>query len=117
MAEYIEREALIAAIIELKSILNTGLARRNMKQSDIMKLIEEFPAANVAPKVNDAEGGREGGMGHVVRCEECIRKSGCTEHLIIWEMSQELGREVCRHYPLRFCSYGKRRTDECESQD
>ena len=52
MAEYIEREALIASIRHLKAELNRGIGRHNLTQKDLMKMIEMFPAADVVPVVH-----------------------------------------------------------------
>ena len=66
MAEYIEREAAKAAV-------KKRLGTMDLFESKFNAEIDAIPAADVAPKVNDAEGGREGGLGHVVhgRCDYC----------------------------------------------
>ena len=51
MPEYLERATLLATIQNLKRYLNTGIARRNLKQKDILNVIETLPAENVAPIV------------------------------------------------------------------
>ena len=48
MAEYIERATLLATIENLKRLLNTGIARRNLRQKDILEVIRTLPAENVA---------------------------------------------------------------------
>lgn len=49
MAEYIDRKELIETIQRLKRRLNTGFVRQNLTQKDIMRVIADFPAADVAP--------------------------------------------------------------------
>ena len=92
MAEYIERDKLVAAILQLKSALNTGPARHNLKQSDIMRVIAEFPAADVVP---------------VVRCKDC-------KHFREWPDGQTTCMFWTENWDMPckaddFCSYGKRR--------
>lgn len=52
MAEYIERLQLIGAIKACKNMMNKGVSRQNMTQKDMMKIIEEMPAADVATVVH-----------------------------------------------------------------
>ena len=75
MAEYIEREALlnrIAAHIKQITPIEENRDRfyhdsgRNGAITGAILEVQNLPAADVVPKVNDAEGGREGGLGHVV---------------------------------------------------
>ena len=59
MAEYLERATLLASIQNLKRYLNTGIARRNLKQKDILNVIETLPAERVAPIVEATITGSE----------------------------------------------------------
>ena len=52
MPEYLERETLLATIENRKRFLNSGIARRNLRQADIFEVIKTLPAADVAPVVH-----------------------------------------------------------------
>ena len=104
MAEYIEREALIREIKTAQETLQSDddlLWELNKKYHSGLawehRIVLESPAADVAPKVNDAEGGREGGLGHVVHgkwigLEYDGYADGCPVY-DLWECS-ECGEEV-----------------------
>ena len=106
MAEYIEREALLGSI---------GLTQLHFvahgDNKSLYDIINEQPAADVAPKVNDAEGGRDGGLGHVVRCKECKHEEECMKQLVFWERDHVLEQNVYQYHKLDFCSFGERRAD------
>ena len=51
-SEYLERATLLATIENLKRFLNSGIARRNLRQEDILEVIKTLPAENVAPVVH-----------------------------------------------------------------
>ena len=118
MAEYIERDAAMRE--EIIAILANcdceteyckdckfgddldGCIRR---QKEI--IADHLIAADVVPKVNDAEGGREGGLGHVVRCKDCrwIDEDGDCAHE---EMLDKSGypKSVKKDF---FCGHGEKR--------
>jgi hypothetical protein len=98
MAEYIEREALISEIKTAQETLQSDddlLWELNKKYHSGLawahRIVLESPAADVAPKVNDAEGGREGGLGHVVhgrwennRCTNCGTHKPYDRDVVYW---------------------------------
>lgn len=49
--EYLERTTLLATIENLKQFLNCGIARRNLRQKDILEVIKTLPAERVASNV------------------------------------------------------------------
>ena len=74
MAEYIEREAVLKKQIGVVAY-DEGGWDANIRAVPVED-IEAIHAADVVPKVNDAEGDREGGLGHVVRCRYCSPENG-----------------------------------------
>lgn len=90
MAEYIEREALRDALYDADAITMSGV-----------KILNQFPAADVAP---------------VVRCKDC-------KHYLIADEFDGGNRYMCEvnHFSyinsdgdMCYCSYGERKDDEHE---
>lgn len=97
MAEYIEREAIIAAIVESKNDNpHTNGTMRVMHDHEHMRLLRITamqPAADVAP---------------VVRCKDCENAQNECDGMIICRVYKHI---MWLH---DFCSYGKRK-DEGEA--
>ena len=76
MPEYLERATILATIQNLKRYLNDGIARRNLKQKDILSVIETLPAENVAPIVEATIIGSEMDEWHCDfgKCSKCGTK-------------------------------------------
>ena len=92
MAEYIEREAIIAAIVESKNEnRHTNRAARGMHDHEHMRFLRMVamqPAVDVAP---------------VVRCKDCENAQNECDGMIICRVYKHL---MWLH---DFCSYGKRK--------
>lgn len=97
MAEYIDREALIAEFKRLKLGENSFIER--VFADGVYAIIEQFPAADVAP---------------VVRCKDCKHYRNhpnglCYLHTEPKENARgHSGNAVCVE-PDDFCSYGERK--------
>lgn len=74
MAEYIEREAMLDSIKDLKQYLNTGIARHNLTQKDIMRVIETFPKADVVEVVHGRWENAHDWM-PIYRCSVCKERN------------------------------------------
>lgn len=88
MAEYIDREALIAEFKRLKLGENSFIER--VFADGVYAIIEQFPAADVAP---------------VVRCKDCKNYYECGVNFC-----DRLGMD-CPGDSDFFCSYGERKEE------
>jgi hypothetical protein len=86
MAEYIDREALVAEFKRLELGENSFIER--VFADGVYAIIEQFPAADVAP---------------VVRCKDCKYRDGTPgqPNILCAQMHED-----------DFCSYGERRAEK-----
>lgn len=92
MAEYIDREALIAEFKRMKLGENSFIER--VFADGVYAIIEQFPAADVAP---------------VVRCKDCKYIVNATVNSNGFLICNATDMEIA---PEDFCSYGERRAEK-----
>lgn len=92
MAEYIEKEALIAEFKRLKLGEHSFIER--VFADGVYAIIEQFPAADVAP---------------VVKCKDCKYHENATVNSNGFLICSVSGMDIT---PDDFCSYGERKEKE-----
>ena len=102
MAEYIEREAVLAICRKISACeWNHRVSPASWADAynQFAEDVEEIPAADVVK---------------VVRCKDCKHWVNCMKQLELWNRDYVLEVNTYQYHRLDFCSYGERRRSRAD---